>query len=117
MKSISKALGLLLLSVVSAAAIAPPALSATAHPLPNAGCHEHAQKTSPAAPASANYICCQRGHHTALLQDSFAAGRDSGLQCVKIVETTATVLTAAPALLSLDRLSSASPPSPAPLRI
>jgi hypothetical protein len=118
MKSTSKALGLMLLSIVSAAAIVPPALSTkAAHPLPAAGCHQPAEKNSPASPASASYVCCRRGHRTALVQNSFA-GRDSGLQCVTIVETTATVPAAFPAFSrSPDRLSSASPPHPAPLRI
>ena len=119
MKSTSKALGLLLLTVVTAGAIAAEALPAMPAPHQQlAGCHEHGpMKSLPAPLSSPDYACCQTGHHTALPREPFAT-RFSGAQVAPVVESTLPAITAfLSSHIELHPLPFSSPPSLSPLRI
>lgn len=89
MKPTSKALGVLLLTVVTAGTIAAqvmPAMPAPHHQ--PARCHEHGpEQSSPLSPASTDYVCCQTGHHAALLRKPFTI-RISGGQIALVTEAT-----------------------------
>jgi hypothetical protein len=115
MKAFSKALVLLLLSVVIAAPLATPGLiaSAGAQP-PPAGCHEDSGKVPSPGPVS--HQCCQGAHHPAVLQQP-STPRPS-LQSLALINLTRHLdALAGPGSFSNQVMASGDPPTMSPLRV
>ena|SRR5271166_5388281 len=114
MKFQPKILGVLLLMAVALPAAAWPAWYAATPQRPG-GCHQH----GPAKPASppTSYACCEAGHHTALLPETFTL-RLSWLQISRAIEPGA-LASAHGTICNVERelLQFQDPPGLSPLRI
>jgi len=110
----SKAIALLLLTILIAAPMAAQIISLTPAPQSlSAGCHQHGGKTPASKPIS--YACCKTGHSMALLQLRFPL-RLSCLQVSRLI-TTATPMQPGLEAASVPPPPLDSPPALAPLRI
>jgi hypothetical protein len=114
MQFVSRTLALLLLTTLAVTPMAAqivPLLTASPQP---AGCHQHGSKTP--APRSTDHACCEAGHSTALLQESFSL-RIASLEIAQVAFQTLPVVFSNSFSAECVDLPSGRSPALAPLRI